>query len=122
MLPINITELLEQNRIESNQIKYKKGWNPIRKIVSRILKQSVFLFNLITDKCRVFDTLDNQVEVRLIEFSAKLTFKHFYSFYGNDTATVQPTFVVQPMIVLFFQWVLALVYFLIARTGSGVDL
>ena len=28
MLPINITELLEQNRIESNRIEYKKGWNP----------------------------------------------------------------------------------------------
>lgn len=29
MLPINITELLEQNRIESNRIKYKQGWNPV---------------------------------------------------------------------------------------------
>ena len=29
MLPINITELLEQNRIESNRIEYKQGWNPI---------------------------------------------------------------------------------------------
>lgn len=28
MLPINITELLEQNRIESNRIEYKQGWNP----------------------------------------------------------------------------------------------
>lgn len=28
MLPINITELLEQNRIESNRIEYKHGWNP----------------------------------------------------------------------------------------------
>ncbi len=28
MLPINVTELLEQNRIESNRIEYKKGWNP----------------------------------------------------------------------------------------------
>ena len=28
MLPINITELLEQNRIESNCIEYKQGWNP----------------------------------------------------------------------------------------------
>ena len=27
MLPINITELLEQNRIESNRIEYKQGWN-----------------------------------------------------------------------------------------------
>ena len=27
MLPINITELLEQNRIESNRIEYKDGWN-----------------------------------------------------------------------------------------------
>ena len=26
MLPINITELLEQNRIESNRIEYKQGW------------------------------------------------------------------------------------------------
>ena len=26
MLPINITELLEQNRIESNRIEYKHGW------------------------------------------------------------------------------------------------
>lgn len=29
MLPINIIELLEQNRIESNRIEYKQGWNPI---------------------------------------------------------------------------------------------
>ena len=29
MLPINIIELLEQNRIESNWIEYKQGWNPI---------------------------------------------------------------------------------------------
>ena len=28
MLPINITELLEQNRVESNRIEYKYGWNP----------------------------------------------------------------------------------------------
>ncbi len=28
MLPINITELLKQNRIESNRIEYKQGWNP----------------------------------------------------------------------------------------------
>lgn len=28
MLPININELLEQNRIESNRIEYKQGWNP----------------------------------------------------------------------------------------------
>lgn len=28
MLPINITELLEKNRIESNRIEHKKGWNP----------------------------------------------------------------------------------------------
>ncbi len=28
MLPINITELIEKNRIESNRIEYKKGWNP----------------------------------------------------------------------------------------------
>ena len=28
MLPINITELLEQNRIEFNRIEYKQGWNP----------------------------------------------------------------------------------------------
>lgn len=28
MLSINITELLEKNRIESNRIEYKKGWNP----------------------------------------------------------------------------------------------
>ena len=28
MLPINITELLEKNRIESNRIEYKQGWNP----------------------------------------------------------------------------------------------
>lgn len=28
MLPINITELLEQNHIESNRIEYKQGWNP----------------------------------------------------------------------------------------------
>lgn len=28
MLLINITELLEQNRIESNRIEYKQGWNP----------------------------------------------------------------------------------------------
>ena len=28
MLPINIIELLEQNRIESNRIEYKQGWNP----------------------------------------------------------------------------------------------
>ena len=28
MLPINITELLEQNRIEPNRIEYKQGWNP----------------------------------------------------------------------------------------------
>ena len=27
MLPINITELLEQNRIESNRIEYKQSWN-----------------------------------------------------------------------------------------------
>ena len=26
MLPININELLEQNRIESNHIEYKQGW------------------------------------------------------------------------------------------------
>lgn len=26
MLPINITELIEQNRTESNRIGYKKGW------------------------------------------------------------------------------------------------
>ena len=31
MLPINIIELLEQNRIESNRIEYKQGWNPISK-------------------------------------------------------------------------------------------
>ena len=29
MLPINITEQLEQNRIESNRIEYKQGWNPM---------------------------------------------------------------------------------------------
>ena len=29
MLPINIIELLEQNRIESNRIEYKHGWNPV---------------------------------------------------------------------------------------------
>ena len=29
MLPINITELLEQRRIESNRIEYKRGWNPM---------------------------------------------------------------------------------------------
>ena len=28
MRPININELLEQNRIESNRIEYKQGWNP----------------------------------------------------------------------------------------------
>ena len=28
MLPININELLEHNRIESNRIEYKQGWNP----------------------------------------------------------------------------------------------
>lgn len=28
MLAINITELIEQNRIESSRIEYKKGWNP----------------------------------------------------------------------------------------------
>jgi ATP-dependent DNA helicase RecG len=28
MLPININELLEKNRIESNRIEYKQGWNP----------------------------------------------------------------------------------------------
>ena len=28
MLPININELLEQNRIESYRIEYKQGWNP----------------------------------------------------------------------------------------------
>ena len=28
MLPINITELLGQNRIESNRIEYKQGWGP----------------------------------------------------------------------------------------------
>ena len=28
MLPINITELLEQRRIEYNRIEYKQGWNP----------------------------------------------------------------------------------------------
>lgn len=27
MLPINITELLEQNRIDSNRIEYKQDWN-----------------------------------------------------------------------------------------------
>lgn len=33
MLPINITELLEQNRIESSWIEYKKGWNPMASII-----------------------------------------------------------------------------------------
>ena len=33
MLPINITELLEQNRIESNRIEYKQGWNPTASII-----------------------------------------------------------------------------------------
>ena len=28
MLLINITELIEQNRIEFNRIEYKQGWNP----------------------------------------------------------------------------------------------
>ena len=28
MLPININELLEQNRIESIRIEYKQDWNP----------------------------------------------------------------------------------------------
>lgn len=25
---VNITELLEKNRIETNRIEYKRGWNP----------------------------------------------------------------------------------------------
>ena len=33
MLPINITELLEQRRIESNRIEYKQGWNPMASII-----------------------------------------------------------------------------------------
>ena len=33
MLLINITELLEQNRIESNRIEYKQGWNPMLSII-----------------------------------------------------------------------------------------
>lgn len=28
MLPININELLECQRIESNRVEYKRGWNP----------------------------------------------------------------------------------------------
>lgn len=27
-LPINITDLLNKQKIESNRIKFKKGWNP----------------------------------------------------------------------------------------------
>ena len=33
MLPINIIELLEHHRIESNRIEYKKGWNPTASII-----------------------------------------------------------------------------------------
>ena len=33
MIPIIITELLEQNRVESNRIEYKKGWNPTTSII-----------------------------------------------------------------------------------------
>ena len=30
-LPINITDLLNKQKIESNCIEFKKGWNPERK-------------------------------------------------------------------------------------------
>lgn len=33
MPPINITELLEHCRIESNRIVYKKGWNSTASII-----------------------------------------------------------------------------------------
>ena len=30
MLPINVNDLLEKNRVESNRIEFKEGWNPVR--------------------------------------------------------------------------------------------
>ena len=30
MLPINVNDLLEKNRGESNRIEFKEGWNPVR--------------------------------------------------------------------------------------------
>lgn len=45
-LPINIEDLLNKNRIESDRIEFKKGWNP-KTVYHSILDDSFHLIDVV---------------------------------------------------------------------------